>query len=77
MLFFFLIVFPPLSGRPLRAFQEILRTQAKMFYSEDMRIDAHYVHKTDLTGHLTDGDIQESFTLLTLFFQKRKRRRRI
>ena len=46
--------------RALHVFRELLMNQSMEFLSQDMTIQAHYVHKTDLTGHLSEKDIQAS-----------------
>ncbi len=53
---------PTSPHRPLKNFQDTLRSQARLFYSDDMKINAHYVQ--DLTGKLDPNDIQESLSLL-------------
>lgn len=46
----------PLS-RCLQHFKDMLSKQASSFHSEDMVIDAHYVHKSDLTGQLSEEEV--------------------
>ena len=53
----FLISF---SARCLQQFKDILLRQASSFHTEDMVIDAHYVHKSDLTGQLSEEEVLQT-----------------
>jgi hypothetical protein len=46
-------------SRPLQSFHEMLLKQSTPFYTRDMRVDAHFVLKSQLTSHLSEIEIQE------------------